>query len=318
MKFPLHLFQARWFIRTLSLVVGFVLGTAAPARAQLLFEDTFTYPDGKIVGAPGSPWVNNYAPANEASVVSRALYLTHTNQESIRCDFPAASNTGFLYVRMTVNFSELPQGGGNYFAFFRGNFVDNLRCRIWATTNAAAAGKFRLGITTISSPPAIIPQDLFLGTNYNIVARYELANSRSTLWLNPADEASTANSAADLVDNGAWTIGQFGFLQTAFYQAGAGNYIGALTVDDLRIGRTFEEVMQTVKFTSITNAADGTMGFKASGQATTNYTFQASTNLASGNWVSLSTNAAGANGLFNLSDTSATNHPSRFYRLIRQ
>jgi len=300
------------------MVVGLMFGFAGSAAAQLVFEESFTYPDGKIVGAPGSPWITNYAPTNEASVVSRALYLTQTNQESIRRDFPAVVNSGALYSRMVVNFSELPQGQGNYSAFFRVSGTDNLRCRIWATTNGAAAGRFRLGITTIFVPPTIVERDLFLGTNYVVVSRYDVATCRSTLWLEPTDEGNSANRVDDFTNVGASSIGHFGFLQTAFYQAGAGNYIGALTVDDLRVGRTFEEVMQTVKFTSVTNASNGTIGFKASGQATTNYTLQASTDLFTTDWVSLATNAAGANGLFNLSDTSATNHPARFYRLIKQ
>ena len=46
------------------------------------------------------------------------------------------------------------------------------------------------------------------------------------------------------------------------------------------------------------------------------YYVQASTNLAV--WVDISTNVAGTNGLWNVVDADATNHPSRFYRTSDQ
>ena len=46
------------------------------------------------------------------------------------------------------------------------------------------------------------------------------------------------------------------------------------------------------------------------------YYVQASTNLAA--WVDISTNVAGTNGLWNVTDADATNHPSRFYRTSDQ
>jgi len=308
----------RIIVRTFCLFFGCVFGPIGSANAQLIYADSFSYPDGLIVGAAGSSWVNNYQPTNEASVVSGRLVLTQSRQESIRVDFPVAFSSGQLYSRMRVNFSELPVGNGNYFAFFRVSDVDNLRARIWASTNGAAPGRFRLGITTIFFPPTMIPQDLYLGTDYTVVSRYEITNSHSTLWINPTDEGDVADRADDFTDAGASSMRHFGFLQTAYYQAGLGNYIGALTVDDLRLGRTFAEVLPLVKFTSITNALDGAVGMEATGQATTNYTLQATTNLFSTNWVNLGTTAAGSNGIFTLADLTATNHPNRFYRLLKQ
>jgi hypothetical protein len=219
---------------------------------------------------------------------------------------------------MVVNFSALPQGNGNYFAFFRLPGVDNLRCRIWASTNGAAPGKFRLGITTIFFPPTMIEQDLSLGTNYPLVSRYEITNNHSTLWINPADENDTTNRVDDLTSVDQSSIGHFGFLQTAYYQTNSGNYIGTLTVDDLRLGRTFAEVLPLVKFTSITNAPGGAVGMSAIGQATTNYVLQANTNLLTTNWVTVDVTKAGTNGFINLLDSNAASFPDRFYRLSKQ
>jgi hypothetical protein len=44
------------------------------------------------------------------------------------------------------------------------------------------------------------------------------------------------------------------------------------------------------------------------------YMIQATTDLVSGNWLTISTNAIGSNGLDSFMDTDATNYPSRFYR----
>jgi len=306
----------RSFIRGLCLICGWLLFSAT-ARAQLIYADSFDYPDGEIVGAPGSPWVTNYPPSDGLSVTGGRLFLTGSNVESIRFDFPTSYGSGLLYARMAVNFSKVPVGNGNYFAFFRAAGVDNLRCRVWVNTNAAAPGKFQLGLTAISDPPLMIPKDLYLGTNYTIVCRYVLSNSFCSLWINPTDESDTSARVDCVSNQGQWSIGHFGFLQTAYYD-NSGYLIGNLTVDDLRIGRTFSEVLPGVKFISVTNAPAGGVGMLADGQATSNYVFQATTNLGTPNWENLSTNAADVNGNLNISDSDATNFPSRFYRLLRQ
>jgi len=300
------------------LCITWLLGVIGNVNAQLIRADFFNYPDGQIVGAPGSLWVNNYEPSNQTAVVNGRLYLDQTNQESVRIEFPSQFNSGMVYARMTVNFSKLPEGNGNLFACFRGNNTDNLRGRIWATTNGVISGKFRLGISEAGEPTSFIARDLSLGSNYTVVCRYEVTNSFSTLWLDPADESDTTYRVDHGTNLDLWTIGQFAFLQTAWYQAGQGNYIGALTVDDLRIGRSFAEVLPLVKFLSITKSPSGFVGMSAIGQGSTNYVLQANTNLLTTNWSNLGASIADSDGLLNFTDPAATNFPSRFYRLMKQ
>jgi hypothetical protein len=78
------------------LVGACLIVSIGSANAQLIYADSFSYPDGLVVGAPGSPWVNNYKPTNEASVLSGRLVLTQSKQESILVDFPTVSS-GRLY-----------------------------------------------------------------------------------------------------------------------------------------------------------------------------------------------------------------------------
>jgi hypothetical protein len=52
--------RTRFFVAFLSLAL------AASAQAHLIFQESFSYPDGSIVGADGSPWVN---PRDNDSIV---------------------------------------------------------------------------------------------------------------------------------------------------------------------------------------------------------------------------------------------------------
>lgn len=306
------------FLHVICIVCSLLLVPPGAAKAQLIYADSFSYPDGQLVGALNSPWVNNYPPTNQTTVASGRLFLTKSNSESVRVNFSTVFLPSVLYARMVVNVSQLPAGNGNFFAFFRVAGTDNLRARIWVSTNNAAPGKFRFGVTTIFVPPTMIARDVFPGTNYTLVVRYQVLNNNTTLWIDPKDESDLANRADDFTSVDQVPIGHFGFSQTLPGEGGTGNDIGTLTVDDLRIGRSFAEVLPLVKFTAITNAPGGSFGMQATGQATTNYTLQAVTNLDSTNWVNLSTNAADTNGLINTADPGATSFPRRFYRLLKQ
>jgi hypothetical protein len=290
------------------------LSSADTLRAQLIAADSFTYPDGALITATGSPWVNNYPPAGQADVLARALHLTQAETESVRLNFPASISGGRLYAGFKVKFSALPQNAGNFFAFFRVTNLDNLRARVWARTNGAAAGKFRLGITTIHYPPTMIPMDLSLGTDYWLVVRLVVTNSNCTLWINPADESDTANRADDATDLGVASFGHFGFLQTSSFLGQGG--MGELTVDDLRIGRTFSEVLSQPRLTKIARTGNGVVELTALGQATTNYAVQASTNLGVSGWLTIGNTMATTNGSVQFTDTDSPNHASRFYRLV--
>ncbi len=60
---------------------------------------------------------------------------------------------------------------------------------------------------------------------------------------------------------------------------------------------------------------NGHWQFRLTGLPNTSYLFQASTNLTT--WMTL-TNLASPTGLIDFTDAEATNHPSRFYRVLEQ
>ena len=66
---------------------------------------------------------------------------------------------------------------------------------------------------------------------------------------------------------------------------------------------------------SIVANPDPSMQLNCSGGGGGTYLIQATTNLASpSSWITISTNVAGTNGLFQFTDTGVTNYPCRFYR----
>ncbi len=69
--------------------------------------------------------------------------------------------------------------------------------------------------------------------------------------------------------------------------------------------------------TGVTSVSDGGVTLTFSGAPGTNYVLEATTNLFStDDWVPITTNMPGTNGLWQFTDTSATNYPLRFYRLM--
>ena len=301
------------------MILGMLFGLfiASTASAQLLFQDSFSYPNGPLLTAPGSTWVNNYAPSNQINVVNGELFLNQTNHESVRVDFPTAkgySETN-MYASFTVRFTALPKGNGRFFAFFRAHDTDGLFCRVWASTNGAAPGKFRLGINVISYAPQMIATDLSLGVTYTVVASAADTNDTgiATLWINPRSEADTTMKAQDTQGFFGYLFGHFGFKQISPSDP-VQDGIGDLFVDNVRIGFSFNSVM-SLRLTDIENLGVGGMKLRGAGTAGTNYAVLANTNLNTTNWVNIGSATANSSGTIQFTDTNAKDHPRRFYRL---
>jgi hypothetical protein len=228
--------------RSLLLLVA-VAVAALGVRADTLRVDSFTYADGAIVGASGSPWANHSGTAGQADVLAGALRLTEAESEDINAALTGAPYTvgggALLYSSFTVNFSALPSGAGNYFAHFR-DAGTGFRGRVFASTLNAASGSFRLGIGNSSGATASSGQfvlDLSLNTAYTVVTRYDVGTGLSTIWLNPAAETDTSVTASDAP--GAIDISTYAFRQSL----ASGNGMGTLQVDNLRVASTFLEVV---------------------------------------------------------------------------
>lgn len=211
--------------------------TAYPLLGLVLGE-SFAYPDGSVTTNSGFFWSAHSGTTGQTQVVNGKLLISATQTEDINAfltNFPYSPSSGvLLYSRFLVNFSSLPtaNGVGEYFAHFKEFGTSQFRARIFATTNGAAVGYYRLGIGNGGFVTTTFPHDLTPGASYVVISRYNVATATSTLWVSPTSEASTSVSATDLTT--ATGIYSYAFRQNTG--------IGAMSIDDLFIGTAFSDV----------------------------------------------------------------------------
>jgi endonuclease/exonuclease/phosphatase family metal-dependent hydrolase len=270
-------------VKKVVFCIATFLLSATLSDAALLLNDSFSYPDGPLVTATGSPWTTYSGTSGQIKVISGRIYLSKANSEDVNATlagqpYPPSSNT-FLYVSFKINYTNLPASAGSYFAEFK-NDGTGFRTRIFAQTANAASGAFRIGIANgSSSPSAEISSDLQTNTDYTIVARLDVSNVVSTLWLNPAAETNAGVTATDTAS--AITVTSFGFRED-----GSSGTIGNFFVDDLRVGTTFPDVITNAPVLerpaivsppqnrTVTNGANVTFSVSATGTPPLAYQWQ--------------------------------------------
>ncbi|HTH48803.1 MAG TPA: lamin tail domain-containing protein [Candidatus Limnocylindria bacterium] len=228
--------------KLLSAVALIAAVTFLPSvRATVLLSDSFTYPDGPITSNSGGTWVTHSGTAGQAAVLAGVLNLSEGQSEDISATLtgaPIAKDSGaVLYAGFKVKFSALPSGAGTYFAHFKDTGTSNFRGRIFASTTGAAAGSLRLGISSASATPTLLETDLAIGTTYQVVLKLDVNTAVATLWVNPAAESDPSVVSADT--GAALAISTFAFRESL----SGGNGMGTMTVDDLTVATSFDEVL---------------------------------------------------------------------------
>ncbi len=216
-------------------------------------------------------------------MVTGQLELTQADSEDVNAPLSGgpytAASGAVLYAGFKVNFSGLPGGAGSYFASFKGSAATALKGRVFATTNNAAPGLFRLAIANDATPAADAvawTTDLSLGTTYLVVTRYDIAAAKAMLWIDPTTEADpnvTGNDSATGV-----SITSYAFRQPASSSTG----IGTLRVDDLKVGLSFADVISTssgtaLKLSAPVLATGSEFQFTVTGEAGQTYSIEATT-----------------------------------------
>jgi hypothetical protein len=136
---------------------------------------------------------------------------------------------------------------GSWIAGFNDGIVtDNEGLLVIGTNTVATNGNYRVGIAndqnyTAANGGVMFPQDLVPGSNYVIVVSLNLSNGVSTLWLNPASQSSS--SVTEVSDSGTLrtNISDFEFRQSGNEN---GNFAGVVNVSYLKVGKTFNSVLQ--------------------------------------------------------------------------
>jgi hypothetical protein len=228
-----------------------LIGATLPA--QVLLNETFSYSDGPLTNVSGQAWAIHSGSVS-LMVSGGAAFIDQGDTTGAREDvnrllsssFNASTdNTSTIYGAFTINYSALPVTGdsdGSYFAHLKSSVANQFYARIGATTSGAAAGTFRLNVANESwnvANTVEFAQDLLLNTTYHIVFRYDLANDRTTLWIDPTDESSTSVTALDAVAYaGGELINAYGLRQGT---SGTGAP-GDLLLDNLIVGQNFSDV----------------------------------------------------------------------------
>ena len=270
-----------------ALACGLAFGALVfSASATVVFQDSFNYPNGPILTSAGSTaggaWSPGFGngiggqivisgnqvviPGNGNADQPRAYftnglvyttlpnYAFYTNSGTIYTNpynasvayFASNSPAAAIYASFTLN---VPSGTGlasTYFAFFTDTNYD-YRCRLYIVTNGAAAGNYRIGVTSynaaVNASTNTVLTDLVPGNTYTVVMRYILYTGLSTLWINPATE-NTTDSTITASGGSTGFIGG-GSPGTSVCAFGLRNSAGLLnlTIGNLIVGTTFADVV---------------------------------------------------------------------------
>ncbi len=242
---------------------------AMTSRADVILQETFNYTNGPIsvtsTNGTGSTTISNWLTHSgsiDAFVNNRRLevgtstaYLgvSATRSGDVHRVFTNSVVTGTthqqLFASFIVNFTNLPTGGGAYFAHFYVN-SSTFPCRFWALTNGTVLpNTFRMGIQmgSASTPNQVFPVDLALNTDYQVVMGYDPAGlDAATIWINPISSSGLSDASlttSDAYSPGTSYVNSFGFRQ-------ASGFGGFLTVSNLVVATTFDEAATNVLSTN--------------------------------------------------------------------
>ena len=226
---------------------------AMSAQAAILLSDSFTYPDGDISAAPGSPWLvhSGTLPAN---ISGNELRLTGGNSADVNALLaggPYLSNSpAVLYSSFKMRVTSRPGNAGTYFAHFKdtnSGAATGFGGRVWVSGSNAYTAMliadnqvYRVGIANGTSGTAAsgqIDSDLTLNTTYTVVTRFVPNTGAATIWLDPTAESDPSVTATDV--GTATRPDPIDVVAYAFRQATG---IGVVVVDNLKVGTTFADV----------------------------------------------------------------------------
>ncbi len=244
-------------IACLAALCGALFGQLSQqASAVELLNDTFTYPDGNLVGNGGWTAVSG-AGETPVQVQTGQVFLTQFNfpnisEEDVSNPLSETQTAGqTFYYGFDVVVNQLPDLGGvsqSYFAHFVapgdvGGSLNFVARTFVGSPNVTDPTKFTFGLRTENgSSPVKFTEDYTLGTTYRVVAAYDFDSGDSTLWIDPTSMASSsiteANMSIDVaVDNSGFAINAFNFRQ------GGSSGDTTQTIDNLIVATTFEEAL---------------------------------------------------------------------------
>lgn len=290
-------------VKKAAAVLAIIFSTIFYCRSAVLLNEPFDYPDGSLVELSDGKWVTHSGTTGEVNVESGRVNLDQNESEDVNAPlagqpYPATGATNIFYAGFTLRFTSLPGASGTYFAHFKDSST-GFRGKLWAFTDGAEPGAFRLGISSAANSPVAGPTDLTLNVDYQIVVRLVNGNSPvATFWIAPQNENSPGISSTD-------SASEFSVVSFAFRQSDGE---GTLQIDNLKVATTFAEVISTNSISApyiitqpenqtVAEGATATFSVLAGGTAPLNYQWQFNgTNLSGATGDSLTlTNVSSAN-----------------------
>jgi hypothetical protein len=206
----------------------FLAVLACQANGQTILSEPFSYPDGPLVGAPGSPWTTNSGTAGQQNVVGGRLFIDDNETEDTIASFSSAVTSGTITATFSLQMDPLDivtSAAGDYITHFVGSnnaFIG----RLFMLTDPGSTGTtFRIGISTgAAAPNAIFGSVFTTGTTYSISLTYDLTTNVATVTV-PGFGSITST---DAIDNN--NINRYGFRQTTI--------TGDVFFDDLLVTTT--------------------------------------------------------------------------------
>ena len=217
-------------LRTLALAVAVVAGSGAAARATVVINETFSYPDGNLVGH-GAWTAHSAAGSMPVQVTGGHAVLNQGagSREDVNDAFTALSAGGTMFAGF--DFTNTGDTANVYFAHFLVNssvFHD----RLWVTA-PSSGGNYGIGFGDGASIASAWASDLTFGTTYRAVIELDFDTLSEHLWINPVDQTSTNLS---VTGSGSGAIVGFAMRQ-------ATGATSTQTVDNLIVATTFSEAL---------------------------------------------------------------------------
>lgn len=235
----------RKFAITLA-VLALAAFVAPSAQAANILTDAFTYPNGNLV--PNGGWANFSGAATDIQVVSGRATGSGPNANDDHLLFAAQPTSSTTYACLDV-IIPTPTGAPKpiYFAMLKDAGTSIFVSRLYVLPLAGGGWTFGISHSSTSATVGVTPwtSALSYDTEYHLVISYDPVAKSSTLWVNPASQASP--SVTDV--NGTATavaVAGFGLRQSASSSTlpASPSYVGTadwgFSVDNLGVGTTFD------------------------------------------------------------------------------
>jgi hypothetical protein len=225
---------------------GLLVATVG-VRASILFSDTFSYPNGNLVGNDG--WIQNSTTSTSPIQVANGVAIVgKTGQDVIdplTTPYTPAAGTSF-YIGATLNLSAA-QSSGDYFIHYASSAGSTAyAARIEARSSGAG---YQMGyLAQAGGAVTWGTQVLDFNKPYSFVLSYNVvsgtANDTADLFVNPTDTAVQGNNTPYLANVG-WvtgiTGGEVATIGTINLRQGTTGSAPTVGLDNLIVATTFAE-----------------------------------------------------------------------------